>query len=74
MVFAGMSLCSEYDMIHEIIKIEWRLPFRLHWEHVKGHQDDRKKWYELTWMETLNVCTYHHATNGLDLPGAPSSL
>ena len=53
--FAGAALCSEYDVVNEIIEIERRLPFRLTWEHVRGHQDDKKKWYELTWMETL-IC------------------
>jgi hypothetical protein len=53
--FAGAALCAEYDVVHATVEIEGRLPFRLKWEHVKGHQDDKKKWYELTWMETLNV-------------------
>jgi hypothetical protein len=31
--------CSKYDIVHEIIELECRLSFRLHWEHVRGHQD-----------------------------------
>jgi hypothetical protein len=54
-VFAGAAPIHEYDGIHEILAITRRLPFQLVWEHVKGHQDDRKKWYELNRMETLNV-------------------
>jgi hypothetical protein len=49
-------LCSEYDTVHKIVELECQLlPFRLHWEHIRGHQDDKKRWYELTWMEMLNV-------------------
>jgi hypothetical protein len=73
--FAGAALCSEYDVVNEIVEIERRLPFRLAWEHVRGHQDAKKKWYELTWMETLNVRADAHATDGLtDLPGNPPTL
>jgi hypothetical protein len=42
--FAGAALCSEYDVVYEIVEIERRLPFRLQWEHVLGHQDQKKKW------------------------------
>jgi hypothetical protein len=74
-VFAGAALCSEYDVVNEIVEIERRLPFRLTWEHVRGHQDEKKKWYELTWMETLNVRADALATDGLtDLPGNPTTL
>ena len=69
--FAGAVLCSEYDVVNEIIEIERRLPFRFTWEHVRGHQDDKKKWYELTWMETLNMRADAHATDGLNFPGDP---
>jgi hypothetical protein len=72
--FAGAALCSEYDVVHEIVEIERRLPFRLQWEHVLGHQDQKKKWYELTWMETLNVRADAHATAGLNVPGAPATI
>jgi hypothetical protein len=51
-VFAGAALSPEYDVVHEILAITHHLPFTLTWEHVKGHQDDRKKWYKLTIMET----------------------
>ena len=46
--FAGAALLSEYDVVNEIIEIERQLPFRLTWEHVRDHQDDKKKWCELT--------------------------
>jgi hypothetical protein len=65
--FAGAGLSPEYDVVNEIIAITQRLPFPLKWEHVKGHQDDKKQWYELTWMETLNVRADLHATSGLDI-------
>ena len=71
--FAGSALCSEYDVVNEIIEIERRLPFRLTWERVRGHQDDKKKWYELTWMETLNLRADAHVTDGLDIPGDPQT-
>jgi hypothetical protein len=64
--FAGAGLASEYDVVNEIIEITRRLPIPLIWEHVKGHQDDRKKWYELTSMEKLNVHTDKNATIGLN--------
>jgi hypothetical protein len=38
---------------------------------MKGHKDDKKKWHELTWVETLNVRADLHATHGLDLPDDP---
>ena len=41
---------------------------------MQGHQDAQKKWYELTWMETLNVRADSHATDGLDIPGEPPRL
>jgi hypothetical protein len=46
----------------------------LKWERIKGHQDDKKKWYGLTWMETLNVRPDYHATEGLDIPGPPTII
>jgi hypothetical protein len=72
--FAGTALSAKCNAANKIIETERRLPFRLKWEHVKGHQDDKKKWCELTWMETLNVRADLHATYGLDLPGAPPTL
>jgi hypothetical protein len=72
--FAGAALCSEYDVVHEIVEIERRLLFRLQWEHVLGHQDQKKKWHELTWMETLNARADAHATAGLNVPGAPATI
>jgi hypothetical protein len=72
--FAGAALSVEYDVVNEIVETERRLPFRPTWEHVKSHQDDRKKWYELQWMETLNVLADKHATAGLVIPGRPSTL
>jgi hypothetical protein len=56
----------EYNVVNEIIEITCRLPIPLIWEHVKGHQDDRKKWYELTSMEKLNIHTDKNATIGLN--------
>jgi hypothetical protein len=54
-VFAGAGLAPEYDAVNEIILICRQLPLHFTWEHVKGHQDIRKKWYKMTWMERLNV-------------------
>jgi hypothetical protein len=62
--FAGAGFSPEYDGVNETVKITRCLPFPLTWEHVKGHQGDRKKWYELTWMETLNVRADKNATIG----------
>jgi hypothetical protein len=64
-VFAGAALSPEYDIINEIQDIIRRLPIKLVWEHVKRHQDEKKKWYELTRMETLNVRADYHATQGI---------
>jgi hypothetical protein len=58
--FAGAGLSPEYDVVHEILEISRRLPIPLTWEHVKGHQGDKKKWYELNWMERLNVRADQH--------------
>jgi hypothetical protein len=73
-VFAGAALSAEYEVVHEIIEITNRLPLPLTWEHVKGHQDKHRKWYELTWMETLNIRADYHATQGLATEGNPSTL
>jgi hypothetical protein len=73
-VFAGATLSAEYGVVHEILEITKRLPFPLIWEHVKGHQDKYRKWYKLTWMETLNVGADYHATEGLATEGNPSTL
>lgn len=54
--FDGAALSSKYDVVNErILEINQCLTLPLICEHVKGHQDARRKWYELTWMETLNV-------------------
>ena len=43
--FASAGLISpEYDVVNEILEITPRLPIPLKWEHVKGHQDDVRKW------------------------------
>ena len=63
--FAGAALSPEYDVVHEIIAITRRLPIPLAWEHVKGHQDAVRQWYELTRMETLNVRADALATTAL---------
>jgi hypothetical protein len=73
-VFADVTLCSEYDIVNEITELERRLPVRLQWEHVKGHQDEKNKWYELTWMERLNVSVDILATEGLTIDGSPSTI
>jgi hypothetical protein len=67
-------VCSEYDIVNEITELERQLPFRLKWEHIKGHQDEKKKWYELTWMERLNVRANILATEGLTVAGSPSTI
>jgi hypothetical protein len=72
MTFAGAGLRPEYDVVHEILEITRRLPIPLTWEHVKGHQDEKRKWYKLTWMETLNVRTDKHTTSGLALVTDPT--
>jgi hypothetical protein len=64
-VLAGAGLAPEYDAVNEIILICRRLPLHFTWEHVKGHQGIRKKWYEMTWMERLNVRADKLATTGL---------
>jgi hypothetical protein len=64
-MFAGAGLSPEYDVVHDILETTRRLPIPLTWEHVKGHQDKKRKWYKLTWMETLNVRADKHATSGL---------
>ena len=69
--FAGAVLCSECDMVNKIAEMERRLPFRLTRERVRGHQDAKKKWHELTWMDTLNVRTDTRATDASDAPGKP---
>jgi hypothetical protein len=56
-----------YDVINEILEITRHLPIPLTWKHVKEHQNDRKKWYKLTRMETLNVRADRHAIDGLAL-------
>jgi hypothetical protein len=53
--FAGDGLSPEHDVVHEILEITRCSPFPLAWERVEGHQDDRRKWCELTRIETLNV-------------------
>jgi hypothetical protein len=74
MVFAGAALCSGYDIVNAITELERRLPVRLKWEHVKGHQDKKKKWYKLTWMEQLdNVRADILATEGLTIDGSLST-
>jgi hypothetical protein len=41
------------------------LPFNIHWEHVKGHQDDVVPADQLTRMEQLKLLADELATNGL---------
>jgi hypothetical protein len=81
-IFASAALRPEYDVVNEILEITKRLALPLKWEHVKGHQDEKRKWYELTEMETLNIKADNHATLGLNnaeetprqsIPHIPSS-
>jgi hypothetical protein len=70
--FAGAGLNAEYDIVHEIVAITRRLPIPLVWEHVKGHQDEKRQWYELTRMETLNVHADALATTALEANTQPA--
>jgi hypothetical protein len=73
-VFADAGLSPEYDIVNEIIEITRRLPLPLVWEHVKGHQDAVRKWYELTRIETRNVRADTHATTALEANLQPPQL
>jgi hypothetical protein len=73
-VFAGTALSPELDVLNEILAIISRLPLILVWEHVTGHQDERKKWYKLTRMETLNVRANAHASYALEQQGPASKI
>jgi hypothetical protein len=73
-VFAGAALSPEYDVVNEILDTVKRLTLTVVWEHVKGHQDDTKKWYELTRMETLNVRADQLATYGLEQIVSPEKV
>jgi hypothetical protein len=42
-VFAGAGLNADYNIVNEIVNITQSLSFPLVWEHVKGHQDERRK-------------------------------
>jgi hypothetical protein len=53
--FPSDALRAEYDVIISITNIVTSLPFALHWEHVKGHQDDTVRTELLTRMEQLNI-------------------
>jgi hypothetical protein len=64
-VFSSAGLRPEYDVVNEILEITRRLALPLTWEHVKGHQDEKRQWYELAQMESLNVRADIHATLGL---------
>jgi hypothetical protein len=52
---AGAGLNADCNVVNEIINITHCLPPPLVWEHVKGHQDECRKWYELTCMEKLTL-------------------
>ena len=60
-----MGLSPEYDVVNETLEIAWRLPIPMKWERGKDHQDDVRKWYKLTWMETLNIGAGSHVTTAL---------
>jgi hypothetical protein len=54
-------------VVHDILEIDYEmLAIPLMWEHVKGHQDDTKKWYKLRWMESLNIQAYKNASISLN--------
>jgi hypothetical protein len=54
-LFPSDALRAEYDVIISVTNIVTSLPFALHWEHVKGHQDDTVPTELLTRMEQLNI-------------------
>jgi hypothetical protein len=63
--FPSDALRAEYDVIVGLITIIQSLPFNIHWEHVKSHQDDVVPADQLTCMEQLNILADELATNGL---------
>jgi hypothetical protein len=73
-VFAGAGLNADYNIVNEIVNITHCLPPPLIWEHAKGHQDERQKWYELTNMEKLNIRADGHTATGLTNNLNPAKL
>jgi hypothetical protein len=51
-VFASAGLRLEYDVVNEILEITRCLALPLTWKHVKGHQDEKRQWCELTHTES----------------------
>jgi hypothetical protein len=48
------SRITDHDMLFAIRQIINNIPVKLLWQHVKGHQDDKKSKDELTRPEQLN--------------------
>jgi hypothetical protein len=64
--FPSDALRAEYDVISGMISIVGSLPFKIHWEHVKGHQDDVLPLDQFTRMEQLNILADAQASLGLE--------
>jgi hypothetical protein len=60
--FPSDALGAEYDVISGISSIVGSLPFKLHWEHVKGHQDEVLPLDQLAHMEKLNILANSQAS------------
>ena len=65
--FPSDALRAEYDVIISITNIVTSLTFPLHWEHVKGHQDDTVPTALLTRMAQLNVHADELATISFEI-------
>jgi hypothetical protein len=63
--FPSDAFRAEYDVIVGLTTIIQSLPFTIHWEHVKGHQDEVVPVDQLTRMEQLNILADELATHGL---------
>jgi hypothetical protein len=64
--FPSDGLRAEYDIISGIMAIVLSLHFTIHWEHVKGHQDDVLPYDQLTRMERLNILADAQVSLGLE--------
>jgi hypothetical protein len=65
--FPSDALRAEYDVISGLTSIIRSFGFKIHWEHVKGHQDAVVPVDQLTRMEQLNILADALATEGLDI-------
>jgi hypothetical protein len=63
--FPSDALRAKHDVICGIISIVKGLPFEIHWEHVKGHQDAVVSEDQLARMEKLNMLAGDNAGVGL---------